>query len=374
MYLKYTYFTMMFRPLRFCFLFYWILVSSCQEPTTTSPTVYPTTFPTYFGNYTIPAANPLTYQGIELGRMLFYEKQLSLDNSMSCASCHQQKYAFSDGLGQSVGVQGRKREVGSMALVNLLWQTKFTWTGQASSLEQQVLMPIQHVAEMNQTIPETISKLRKTTHYSQKFMAAFGSTEITEQKIAYALAQFLRTLVSSDAKFDKYLRGEVQLTAQEQQGRELLQHPYAGRLRGGNCIDCHIGLNYVGSTSGFDGFRNNGLATDEQLQDGLFAVTKQPFDKGKFKVPTLRNIALTAPYMHDGRFKTLDEVLDHYNDHVQLSKTIDPLILEATNELFPPTGQVKLGLTTQEKQAIIAFLKTLTDEKFITNPAFASPF
>jgi cytochrome c peroxidase len=339
--------------------------------------------PIYFGSYKIPADNPLTYKGIELGRMLFYEKQLSADNSISCGSCHQQKLAFSDGLAQSVGFQGRKREVGSMSLSNLLWQNHFNWTGNANTLEEQVLMPMQHIAEMNQPLNVTISKLQSTANasqnypinYPQKFLEVFGSSEITETKIAKALSQFLRTLISDNSKFDKSLRGELQLTAQEQRGRNLLQHPYPlSNIRGGNCLDCHTNLLFSGSNLGFDGFRNNGLDDDANLKDGLATITKNSFDKGKFKVPTLRNIALTAPYMHDGRFKTLEEVLDHYNDHIKFSQTLDPLILEATNELFPPQGQVKLGLTTQEKEDIIAFLKTLTDEKFISNPSFANPF
>jgi cytochrome c peroxidase len=352
-----------------------ILLLACQETQNPSTGLYPLDqLPTYFGGYKIPADNLLSYQGIELGKMLFYEKQLSADNTISCGSCHQQKLAFTDGLGQSVGFQNRKREVGSMSLANLLWQNRFNWTGNANVLEQQVLMPMQHSAEMNQPIANTITKLKNTTIYPKKFMEVFGNQEITEDKIAKALAQFLRTLVSADAKFDKFLRGELQLSPQEQRGRELLQHPYAGRLRGGNCIDCHTGLNFSGSNLGFDGFRNNGLDDDANLADGLYTVTKNVFDKGKFKVPTLRNIALTAPYMHDGRFKTLEEVLDHYNEHIKINQNLDPLILEATNLMFPTAGQVQLGLTEQEKKDIIAFLQTLTDEKFITNPAFANPF
>jgi cytochrome c peroxidase len=349
----------------------------CQTPEVSKKETgaYPVkNFPAYYGRYEIPANNPLTYEGVALGRMLFYEKQLSKDNTITCASCHQQKFAFSDGLALSVGFQGRQREVGSMSLANLLWQNRFNWNGSATSLEQQVLMPIQHAAEMNLSLEEAVNKLQNNTSYPPKFKEVFGNQVITSENIAKALAQFLRILVSADSKFDKYLRKETQLSAQELRGRDLLQHPFAGRVRGGNCIDCHVDITFAGSKIGLEAFKNNGLDTDENLKAGLFAITQNPFDKGKFKVPTLRNIALTAPYMHDGRFKTLEEVLDHYNDHIQMSSTLDPLILEATNELFPPAGQVKLGLTAQEKQDIIAFLKTLTDEKFITNPAFSNPF
>lgn len=360
------------------FVFLYILgLVSCQktEIGKKETGAYPLqNFPSYFGRYEIPANNPLTYEGIALGRMLFYDKQLSKDNTISCASCHQQKLAFTDGLALSVGFQGRKREVGAMSLANLLWHNRFNWSGNAENLETQVLMPIQHSNEMNLSLEEAVKKIQADSKYSQKFTEVFGNQEISNEKIAKALSQFLRILVSADSKYDKYLRGEMQLTAQELRGKELLQHPFAGRIRGGNCIDCHVDITFAGSKIGLEGFKNNGLDDEINLKEGLFAVTKNTFDKGKFKIPTLRNIALTAPYMHDGRFKTLEEVLDHYNDHVKISSTLDPLILEATNELFPPAGQVKLGLTAQEKQDIIAFLKTLTDEKFITNPALASPF
>jgi cytochrome c peroxidase len=337
--------------------------------------VLPTT-PNYFGSYNLPADNPLTYEGIDLGRKLFYEKQLSADNSIACGSCHQQRLAFTDGLPVSVGVGGQKRDVGSMSLANLLWQRKFNWTGNAASLEQQVLLPMQHPAEMNQPLATTIAKLQKTSTYPQKFQQAFGSSTITTENIAKALAQFLRTLVSADSKFDKYQRGEAQLTVSEQRGFALFaQHPYPEqKLRGGNCGDCHTGFLQAGSRIAFEGFHNNGLDTDTTLKQGLAAFTNNAADKGKFKAPSLRNIALTAPYMHDGRFATLAQVLDHYNEHIRLSSTLDPLVLGASNHLFMPPNEVKLGLTTQEKQDIIAFLNTLTDEKFINNKEFASPF
>jgi cytochrome c peroxidase len=332
--------------------------------------------PNYFGNYIIPADNLLTYEGISLGRMLFYERQLSADNSISCASCHQQKLAFTDGLSVSVGVQGRKREVGSMSLSNLLWQQKFNWSGNATNLESQVLMPMQHPNEMNQPLPVTVAKLKNSSIYIAKFRQVFGNEEITEEKIAKALSQFLRTLVSKDSKFDKFQRGEVQLTESEQRGYALFgQHPFPEqKLRGGNCGDCHVGFLQAGSKIGLGGFHNNGLDEEAALKEGLASVTQNTADRGKFKAPSLRNIALTAPYMHDGRFKTLAQVLDHYNEHIKTSSTLDPLILEASNNLFPPKGEIKLGLTEQEKQDIIAFLQTLTDEKFISNKDFASPF
>jgi cytochrome c peroxidase len=331
--------------------------------------------PAYFGkNFQIPADNPLTYEGVELGRMLFYEKKLSANNQIACASCHQQSKAFTDGLAVSVGVEGRKREVGSMSLANLLWQKKFNWNGSASNLEEQVVMPMQHPNEMNQSLEISAQKLQATDNYPQKFKEVFKSEQIIPQNIAKALAQFLRTLISANSKFDKVLRGETQLTESEQRGRVLFfTHPIAGQLRGGNCGDCHGGLMVGGTAPDFQGFHNNGLETDANLKNGLFDITKNPNDKGKFKAPSLRNIALTAPYMHDGRFQSLEEVLDHYNEHIKMSSTLDVLITEASNNLFVPPNTVDLGLTAQEKADIIAFLKTLTDEEFVNNPKFKQP-
>ncbi len=331
--------------------------------------------PAYFGkNFQIPADNLLTYEGVELGRMLFYETKLSANNQISCASCHQQSKAFTDGLAVSVGVEGRKRDVGSMSLSNLLWQKKFNWNGSASTLEEQVVMPIQHPNEMNQSLAISAQKLQATNNYPQKFKEVFKSEQITPQNIAKALAQFLRTLISANSKFDKVLRGEAQLTESEQRGRVLFfTHPIAGQLRGGNCGDCHGGLMVGGTAPDFQGFHNNGLDTDANLKNGLFDITKNPNDKGKFKAPSLRNIALTAPYMHDGRFQTLEEVLNHYNEHIKMSSSLDVLITEASNNLFVPPNTVDLGLTAQEKADIIAFLRTLTDEEFINNPKFKQP-
>ncbi|MBX2844392.1 MAG: cytochrome-c peroxidase [Flammeovirgaceae bacterium] len=334
--------------------------------------------PFYFGkNYEIPEDNPMTVQGVELGRMLFYEKKLSGNNTQACASCHQQKNAFSDSNRFSEGIDGIEGKRNSMSIANLLWNQKFFWDGRANSLEEQALIPIQDPIEMHQSLDEVVAKLQSSDIYPSKFKAAFESEIITAENIAKAIAQFERTLISSNSKYDLYLKGEYDLTPQEQLGLDLFfTHPVpqAG-LRGGNCGDCHTNVLTSGDLNEFDGFHNNGLDEDNSMQDkGLCNVTEKDFDQAKFKAPTLRNIALTAPYMHDGRFNSLEEVLDHYDLHIKKSTTLDPLIREASNELTLPEDPIKLFLTNEEKAAIKAFLHLLTDDQFINDPRFSDPF
>jgi cytochrome c peroxidase len=328
---------------------------------------YPLDIPHKFGAaFLIPHNNPLTYEGIELGRKLFYEKRLSLDNSVSCGTCHQQKFAFSDGKAFSTGVGGAKGRRSSMSLSNLLWKFKFFWDGRATSLEQQALSPIEDSLEMHLPLQRAVEKLQATSEYPQQFEAVFGSKLITAENIAKAIAQFERILISSDSRYDKYLRGEVELTPEEKLGMDLfMTHPIPeSGLRGGNCGDCHGSFKIS-----LHGIHNNGLDI-EPSDKGRELVTNKPSDRGRFRAPSLRNIALTAPYMHDGRFQTLEEVVDHYNHNIQISETLDPLIIEASNEV---NGKA-LYLSPFEKKAIISFLHTLTDSTFITNKKFSDPF
>lgn len=334
--------------------------------------------PDYFSrNFRIPDDNPLTEQGVELGRMLFYDTRLSSDNSISCASCHRQSAAFADNNRFSKGVEGRIGTRNSMSLANLLWVNRFFWDGRAASLEQQALVPIGHPDEMNLPPDEAAAKLQKIPEYPPRFKQVFGSEQITPLNIAKALAQFQRTLISANSRYDRYLRGEYRPNSLELQGMQLFfTHPIPEiGLRGGNCGDCHIGPLVQGDPTGFRGFHNNGLDTDAALAPGLQNVTGNPNDRGKFRAVSLRNIALTAPYMHDGRFKTLEEVLEHYDQHIQMSSTLDPLIIEASNEIrHDNDAPVKLYLTPQEKRAILAFLNMLTDSTFIQDERFSNPF
>ena len=210
--------------------------------------------------------------------------------------------------------------------------------------------------------------------YRKEFETAYG--EISTAAIARALASFERTLISSNSRYDQFLRGELTLDPQEELGRKLfMAHPDVKvSLRGANCIDCHSQFLTSGSSARYDGFSNNGLDDEAHLQPGLQTLTGKPAHRGMFKVPSLRNIALTAPYMHDGRFKTLEEVLDHYDSGVKNSSTLSPLIVEADNPAAVAKGKISLHLTAGEKAAIIAFLHTLTDQDFVTAERFSDPF
>jgi cytochrome c peroxidase len=227
---------------------------------------------------------------------------------------------------------------------------------------------------MGQNLDELVVELKTDVHYKAMFAAAYG--DINADNIAKALSTFERTLVSSNSKYDQYLRGEATLTDQEDLGRKLfVAHPdVKTSLRGGNCIDCHSQFLTAGFKSLYDGFSNNGLDNEENLSMGLQIATNDPTHRGFFKVPTLRNIAVTGPYMHDGRFASLEDVLDHYNEGAQLSSTLSPLIMEADNVVRGTQEPIRLNLNDNEKHAIIAFLHTLTDQEFLTNESISSPF
>ena len=314
-----------------------------------------------------PADNPLTVEGVALGRQLFYEKALSVTSTVSCGSCHRQELAFTDGLAHAVGVNQGVSARSSMSLSNLLWEPKLTWDGAASTLEIQARIPIEKDVEMHQSLGTGVARLQQLPVYPPLFRRAFGSSTVTEANVLKALAQFERTLVSGSSRYDQLLAGNrTALTSFETEGLVLFTTHPTGSIRGGNCGDCHGGpllTNHL--------FSNNGL--DATLTDlGRGAQTGQPTDNGKFRVPSLRNIALTAPYMHDGRFATLDQVLSHYNEHVApTSPNIDPLILNATND--PRQQSRTLDLTALEKAKIVAFLRTLTDSTFTHDPRFSKP-
>ncbi len=327
---------------------------------------YQFVYPTNFGNrLNIPDDNPTTQQGVYLGRILFYEPRLSLGNKLSCANCHKQEFAFTDNRPFSVGVDGVETTRNSMSLANLLWARKFFWDGRAASLEEQAAIPLTNPHEMGQSLAVSAKKLRQERGYLALFQTVFGDTAITGERICKAIAQFERTLISANSKYDQYLRQAYQPTGDELQGMKLFNtspNPAKG-IRGANCAHCHGGTkNYM------ELFHNNGLDSIPK-DNGIEALTGLPGDRGRFKVPTLRNIALTAPYMHDGRFRTLDQVLDHYSDHVAQSASLSTVFRGESNE---PGGKT-LKLLPQEKKQIIAFLNMLTDKDFVTTPKFADP-
>ncbi|MBI1183346.1 c-type cytochrome [bacterium] len=310
--------------------------------------------------------NALTVQGIKLGRMLFYETAMSKDGSLSCASCHMQKFAFSDTARLSLGVRGLRGKRQAMAVFNMAWHSnEFFWDGRAHLLRDQALKPIQDELEMDENLDNVVAKLSEMTSYKEQFSRTFGSDVISAEKISLALEQFMNSIVSVNSKYDKYLAGEAQLTESEERGRQLFfaeYNKYFPEQSGADCAHCHSGNNFEN-----DLYMNNGLDADGEYADfGREKVTAQTADKGKFKVPSLRNVELTAPYMHDGRFATLEEVIDHYNTGLQASATLD-MALEQTRE----TG---LMLSEQDKSDLVAFLKTLTDHTLITNTAYSNPF
>jgi len=331
--------------------------------------------PFVFGKFEVPPDNPLTQESIELGRRLFYDPRLSGTNTVSCSTCHLQRLAFTDGRPTAIGVSGKPLAFNSMSLANLMWGPRhFFWNGRASSLEEQALVPIQHPDEMAQDLDELVKELGEDETYRELFDVAYG--EISPAAVAAGLASFERTLVSSNSRYDQFLRGEIALSEIEELGRKLfMAHPDAkASLRGANCIDCHSQFLTSGFRTLFDGFTNNGLDVEENLPAGLQEVTGKPEHRGLFKVPTLRNIALTAPYMHDGRFDTLEEVLDHYDHGIRKSSTLSPLIMEADNLQKDSGDRISLNLNDGERAAVIAFLHTLTDEEFVTAERFSSPF
>ena len=341
-----------------------------------SPTPYRLSYPSYFGNRTnFSDDNPLTVEGVALGRRLFYERRLSRTSTISCANCHQQARAFTDGRAFSVGFDGTPTKRNSMSLANLLWVRNFFWDGRASSLEAQAVVPLTDPHEMGQSMDSSVAKLRASGFYDSLFGAAFGGGSdvpatgvagvpvagadgvgaITADRIVKALGQFERTLISADAPYDKYIRGEYQLKAEERAGLLL----FFGRA---NCGNCHGGPKTFNET-----YHNNGLDL-EPRDAGRAGVTGMGYDRGRFRVVTLRNIALTGPYMHDGRFGTLEEVIDHYNEHVEPSETLSPTLRDTSNV------PVRLRLTVREKGELLAFLRTLTDSAFVTDKKFSDPF
>lgn len=299
----------------------------------------------------LPKNNPLTEEGVALGKKLFHDPILSGDNTQSCADCHLQANGFSDPNRFSEGVTGALGDKNASSIINAAWNTSHFWDGRAESLEEQALGPVTNPIEMNSdSWNQVIEELKSTKEYPPLFQAAFNTFNFDSTHVAMAIAQFERTLISSNSKFDKISRLEMAYTPSEWRGREIFT------TEKGDCFHCHSAPLFTDND-----FHNNGLDEDENLKEGRASVTGEQWDKGKFKTPTLRNIELTAPYMHDGRFSSLEEVVEHYNSGGKESSTLDPLM---KNE------GIGLGLTSQEKEDLVNFLKTLTDTAFINNITF----
>lgn len=323
---------------------------------TPSPLEIPKLFEDNILNPIIPIDNPQTEEGIALGKKLFFDPILSGNNTQACVDCHNPEFAFTDSDRFSTGIDGSLGIRNSMPLFNLAWNydEKFFWDGNTFSLEHQAFVPVTDITEMKSNWKDVVSKLQQHTEYPNLFTQAFGNIAIDSSLVTKAIAQFERTLISSNSKFDKYLLDEISLTEQELNGFNVFMDETKG-----DCFHCHGSDKNPLWTDNL--FHNNGL--DETFTDlGLGAITGDPADNGKFKSPSLRNLEFTAPYMHDGRFETLNDVINHYSEGLKNSSTIDPLMKKVS--------QGGVGLSEQDKADLKAFLLTLSDYDFINNSDF----
>jgi cytochrome c peroxidase len=313
--------------------------------------------------------NPMTVEGVELGRFLFYDGILSRTDNIGCGTCHQQQAAFTHhGHDLSHGVDDKIGTRNAPSVQNMAWNTSFFWDGGVHDMDMVPPVPIQNKVEMDERVANVIEKLKKTpvagaakqVDYPKMFKAAFGTDEINADRMMHALSQFMMTMVSATSRYDYFVRGDASaLTAQEKEGMAVFTQ---------KCGSCHTGTLFTDQS-----FRNNGLIPNRIKDQGRYDITLNENDRLKFKVPSLRNVGLTAPYMHDGRFTTLQQVLDHYandksssKDSIYVSPTLDPLLNVA--------GQRRgISLSATEKQAIIAFLRSLNDDDFIKDKRFSDP-
>lgn len=325
--------------------------------------------PNIIGQDNTPVNNSVTDWGATLGRVLFYDKMLSINNSIACASCHKQEFAFSDNAALSTGFAGGHTGRNSMSLINAKYYPngRFFWDQRAASLEIQTLMPVQDGVEMGMRLDTLVNRLNNTPHYPVLFQRAFGNGTIDNDRISKALAQFVRSIISYQSKFDAgrqqippgqdpILTPYINFTQQENQGKQLFFSPLTA------CNSCHGTETFTTPND-----RNNGIE-NPSIDRGVGGFTNIPLQVGNFKIPSLRNIELTGPYMHDGRLNTLDQVIEHYDSGVQPNPNLAP-------QLRNPNGTPKrLNLTTNDKAALIAFLKTLTDRNITADVKFANPF
>jgi cytochrome c peroxidase len=331
-----------------------------------------TIFPEKYGLPQLPPDNPLSEEGVYLGRMLFYDPVLSLDSTISCATCHNQKHAFADPSAFSTGISGLKSTRNATALYNLAYSRVFFWDARQKTLRDLVFEPIQAHNEMALTLPILQQRLQRIPRYKEWFAKAFDS-EPDIFKMALAMEQFLLTIVSKDSRFTDFWPGRFsKLTAQEKEGALLFnglvdEDPVTGALSGGaDCFHCHGSIFVQANNPNFGGIASNGI--DAVVTDkGFGAISGSSADLGTFKTPSLLNVELTAPYMHDGRFKTLDEVIDHYSDHIRF----DAPNLHPQIKVHGPQQRL---LTPTQKAALKAYLLTMTDTAFINNPAYSNPF
>jgi cytochrome c peroxidase len=352
-----------------------LVLSSCRKdvkPTAEGLTPYVFEYPTLISSYLPPIEeptdNPTRVEGVALGRLLFFDVRLSGDNTQSCASCHSPSKAFSDTTAYSTGIDGNTGNRNAMPLFNLGWMKDgMFWDGRSSGIEAQAFVPVTDPIEMHDTWPNAISKIAEDGQYQLLFEQVFGPGEIDSIKVVKAIAQFERTLISGDSPFDKFLAANFAIGSSGwSESNELLAYQGFALFMDenkGDCFHCHGDAFNPLWTDNI--YHNNAL--DASFSDnGLGDVTGNPIDNGKFKTPSLRNLVFTAPYMHDGRFTTLNEVIQHYSFGLQNSSTVDPLMKNVDQ------GGAQLDFA--EMNAIKWFLLSLSDSSFVGNPDFTDPW
>jgi cytochrome c peroxidase len=329
------------------------LLSSCKKDDTDDAQQYKVFLPANFPAPTYDLAqNPVTKAGFELGRKLFYDPILSRDSTIACADCHISFSAFiHPDHTTSHGIDGLFGRRNALPVQNLIWQSSYFWDGGVGQMDLIPLNAITNPVEMDEDPVRVVAKLNRHPQYPGLFKAAFaGQDTVSGTKMLLALSQFMAMLVSADSRYDHYVRHEPDgtLSALEINGLDVFQQ---------KCATCHATDLFTDRR-----YRNNGILSDFTLDQGRNEVSTLPEDIGKFRVPSLRNVAITGPYMHNGKFKTLEAVLEHYATGVKNSPTLDPLLKQ--------NGQLGIPLTTEEKQALLAFLQTLTDQAFIQDERF----
>jgi cytochrome c peroxidase len=338
-----------------------LLLTFCDDPDALAEPEEPDRVPVEIkipSNFPDPvydlSSNPPTKEGVALGKRLFYDTRLSRNNTISCGFCHMQSNAFTHhGHDLSHGVDDQLGRRNSLPIQNLIFYKTFFWDGGVHNLDLVGLNAIANEVEMDEEVDNILAKLRANSSYPQQFKKAFGLDEITSTVFLQALSQFLATMVSANSKYDMHIRKEngITFTGSELQGLELFNE---------KCAGCH-------STDLFtdQSYHNNGFSTSTDLDRdrGREEITLNPEDRGKFKVPSLRNVELSAPYMHNGKLKTLEDVLEFYSEGVNDSPTLDPLLKQS--------GKPGIQLSTEEKKALVQFLLTLTDERYLSDRQFS---
>ena len=364
-----------------CFL---IVVISCQKDTFNTaiqapvlPEVPYSYKPAWEGMHSHMIGEDLgiTNAGAALGRVLFYDKILSIDNTVSCGSCHRQSIAFADGDKLSLGIDQQRTDRNAPPISNLYDDNLLFWDGRVTTIEDLVLKPVRNHKEMGmEDLDFLVAKIDAAPYYDELFTDAYGSAEVTTGKIADAMSQFLKSMIGCDSPMDRHQQQGETLSPLAQEGMDI----FFGK---GSCYNCHSGPDFNDRGGFFTGpfFPNDGfgfgwgqdvadIGLDKNYTDVGFGVFEESL-VGIFKIPSLRNVALTAPYMHDGRFATLEDVVNHYNEGIQRSPNLDNVL-----KSWDTGDAIRLGLTDHDKSALVAFLHSLTDEKYLNDPRFSDPF